>query len=332
MPTLAGKEITGKGFGLMRYTIPGSLVPDDVAFPVFKAALSHGANIWSGADYYGTPEANTLHLLNRYFTAYPADADKVILTIKGGVINASTMDCSPEGMRRSVDNCNRILDGKKKIDFFGPARVDPNTPIESTVGGLAELVKEGKIGGILLSESSAATIKRADKIHHVSLVEAEVSLWATNILHNGVAETCKELDIVVLAHTPLGRGMLAGNFDNHEDVAHHANREFYIMFPRFQGENFEHNLKLVRELQKLAQKKGCTNAQFALAWLRAVSGKAGMPVIVPLAGARSEARVKENCEDVTLSDSEAKEIDGILRSFPVAGARYPAVAATLLEY
>ncbi|TVY50657.1 Pyridoxal reductase [Lachnellula cervina] len=325
MPTLVGKEITGKGFGLMRspllsslkprYTIPGSLVPDDIAFPVFKAALSHGANIWSGADYYGTPEANTLHLLNRYFTAYPADADKVILTIKGGVVNAATMDCSPEGMRRSVDNCNRILDGKKKIDFF--------------VGGLAELVREGKIGGILLSESSAATIKRANKIHHISFVEAELSLWATDILHNGVAETCKELDIVVLAHTPLGRGMLAGNFNNHADV---ANGEFHSMFPRFQGENFEQNLKLVRELRKLAQKKGCTNAQFALAWLRSVSGKAGMPVIVPLAGARSEARVKENCEDVTLTDSEAKEIDDILGSFPVAGARYPAVAATLLEY
>lgn len=239
------------------------------------------------------------------------------------------MDCSPEGMRRSVDNCNRILDGKKKIDFFGPARVNPNTPIESTVGALAELVREGKIGGILLSESSAATIKRADKIHHISFVEAEVSLWATDILHNGVAETCKELDIVVLAHTPLGRGMLAGNFNNHADV---ANGEFHSMFPRFQGENFEQNLKLVRELRKLAQKKGCTNAQFALAWLRSVSGKAGMPVIVPLAGARSEARVKENCEDVTLTDSEAKEIDDILGSFPVAGARYPAVAATLLEY
>lgn len=239
------------------------------------------------------------------------------------------MDCSPEGMRRSVDNCNRILDGKKKIDFFGPARVNPNTPIESTVGALAELVREGKIGGILLSESSAATIKRADKIHHISFVEAEVSLWATDILHNGVAETCKELDIVVLAHTPLGRGMLAGNFNNHADV---ANGEFHSMFPRFQGENFEQNLKLVRELRKLAQKKGCTNAQFALAWLRSVSGKAGMPVIIPLAGARSEARVKENCEDVTLTDSEAKEIDDILGSFPVAGARYPAVAATLLEY
>ncbi|TVY36381.1 Pyridoxal reductase [Lachnellula subtilissima] len=329
MPTLAGKEITGKGFGLMRYTIPGSLVPDDVAFPVFKAALSYGANIWSGADYYGTPEANTLHLLNRYFTSYPADAEKVILTIKGGVISASTTDGSPDGMRRSVDKCNRILDGKKKIDFFGPARVDPNTPIESTVGALAELVEEGKIGGILLSESSAATIKRADKIHHISLVEAELSLWATDVLHNGVAETCKQLDIVVLAHTPLGRGMLAGNFANHVDV---ANGEFHSMFPRFQGENFEQNLKLVRELQKLARRKGCTDAQFALAWLRTSSGNAGMPIIVPLAGARSEARVKENCEYVILTDSEAMEVDGILRGFPVAGARYPAVAATLLEY
>jgi pyridoxine 4-dehydrogenase len=249
--------------------------------------------------------------------------------MKGGVVDISSMDCSPEGMRRSVDNCNRILDGKKKMDFFGPARVDPNIPIEKTVEALGELVRKGDIGGILLSEVSSATIRRADKIHHIAMIESELSLWATDILHNGVAETCKELGVIVLAHTPLGRGMLAGNFESHEDV---ANGEFHSMFPRFQGENFEQNLKLVKELHNLARRKGCTNAQFSLAWLRSLSGKNGMPVIIPLAGARSEARVKENCEDVVLGDDEAKEIDAILKSFPVAGERYPAAAAGLLEY
>jgi len=329
MVTFAGKPVPVNGFGLMRYSLPGNVVPDARAFPVLKSALSHGANLWAGANYYGTREENSLHLMNRYFTANPSDASKITLCIKGGVVDHATMDCSPENMRRSLENANRILYGKKTVDFFGPARVDPKVPIQNTVKELAELVKEGKIGGILLSEVSAETIRRAAKVHQISLVEAEVSLWARDIFQNGVAETCKELGIVVLAHSPLGRGMLAGNFGNLEDV---AKGEYHDMFPRFQGENFEQNLKLVKAVQKLAVKKGCTSAQLALGWLKCISGKGNMPIIIPLAGARSEERVKENCEDVSLTAKEMKEIDDVLDSFPVAGGRYPGAAAKLLEY
>lgn len=267
--------------------------------------------------------------MKRYFTAYPSDADKVILCIKGGVVDMKTVDCSAENMRRSIENCNHILDGKKSIDLFGPARVDPKIPIEKTVEAIAELAKEGKVGGILLSEVSAETLRKAAKIHHIGAIEAEISLWATDVFQNGVAETCKELGTVLLAHSPLGRGMLAGNFSTLEDV---ANGESHSMFPRFQGENFEQNLKLVRELQRVAGEKGCTNAQLALAWLRDMSKRDHMPVIVPIAGARSNERVAENCEDIELTDAEVKEIDAALARLPIARARYPASAAKLLEY
>lgn len=296
---------------------------------MFKTALATGATIWSGADYYGTPDANSLHLMNRYFAAYPADAEKVTLVLKGGVVDASTMDCTPEGMRRTVENCNRLLDGRKKIDFFGPARIDPKIPIETTIGALGDLVKEGLISGIILSEASASTIRKAEKVHHIAMVEAEISLWATDVLHNGVATTCSELGITMLAHTPLGRGMLAGKFQSHEDV---ANGEYHSMFPRFQGENFENNLKLVKELHKISSKKGCTDAQLALAWLRYQGGMDGFPTIIPLAGARSAERVKENNEDIKLTVAEDAVIETILQSFPIAGERYPDVAASLLEY
>jgi pyridoxine 4-dehydrogenase len=306
--------------------------PDDIAFSAMRIALECGANVWNGADFYGTPDANSLHLLNRYFTKYPDDADKVVLCIKSGIVMAGPtfqIDCSAEGMRKCVENANKILDGKKSIDIFGPARVDPKVPIETTIGALEQLMKEGKIGGIQLSEVRADTIRRAAKVYKIDMVEAEVSLWATDIFSNGVAEACCELGIVVLAHTPLGGGMLTGNIQNLEDIPasnHHKN------FPRFEAENFRKNLQLVEELKKLATKKDCTPAQLALSWIKSHNGKPGMPCILPIAGARSEERVRENCETVELSADEIREIKSILDSFPVAGARYPERASKLAEY
>jgi pyridoxine 4-dehydrogenase len=307
--------------------------PDDVAFKVLKTALECGANVWNGADLYGTPDANSLHLINRYFTKYPEDADKVVICIKSGVSIIGPgkfhLDCSAEAIRRCVDNANKILDGKKFIDIFGPARVDPKVPIETTVEELGRLVTEGKIGGIQLSEVSAETIRRSSKVHRIDMVEAEVSLWATDIFSNGVAETCAELGIVVLAHTPLGGGMLTGKIEKLEDMPasnHHKH------FPRFAVENFQKNLQLVQELKKLAAKKGCTPAQLGLSWIKSHNGKIGMPTILPIAGARSEARVRENCETVKFLSDELEEIKSILDSFPVAGSRYPESTKMLAEY
>lgn len=245
-----------------------------------KAALADGANLWNGADFYGTPANNSLHLINRYFAAYPEDADKVVLCIESGVADMKTfkMNCTPSGIREFVENANKVLAGKKKIDVFGCGRVDKNVPIEDTVETLAELVKEGKIGGIQLSEVNAETIRRAAKVAKIDVVEAEVSLWATEIFENGVAETCGELGITVVAHTPLGAGMLTGQIKSLDDM---PRNDYHRFFPRWQPENFQKNLELVTELKKLAEDKGCTPAQLALCWIKSHGKKPGMPVIVP---------------------------------------------------
>ena len=174
-----------------------------------RTALSLGANNWNGGELYGTPERNSLHLLSEYFTKYPGDAEKVVLSIKGGFVPGMFKpDGSKEGVQRTLGECLKILDGKKSLDLFEYARVDPNTPIKETIGYMAEYVKAGKLGGISLSEVSAASIREAHSVHPIAAVEVEFSLWALDILENGVASTCAELGIPVIAYSPLGRGFL----------------------------------------------------------------------------------------------------------------------------
>ncbi|KAH8163810.1 hypothetical protein CIB48_g4431 [Xylaria polymorpha] len=168
MPVLAG------------LTAQGANIPDEDAFALLKAAISAGVTCWNGADFYGTPASNSLHLLSRYFAAYPEDADKVVICIKTGVVYMRTfsLGCSPQAIRNFVANANSILGGKKKIDIFSIARVDPKVPVEDTMKTLAELVSEGTIGGIQLREVGPETIRRAANVAKIDMVEAEVSLWA----------------------------------------------------------------------------------------------------------------------------------------------------------
>lgn len=164
-----------------------------------KAALNNGSNFWNAGEFYGTEEYNSLHLLDRYFTKYPEDAEKVVLSIKGGYNNGA-IDGSAENTRRSVDNCLKMLNGKKSIDIFEMARVDPNVPLETTLKELEKYVQEGKIGGIAISEVSAATIKKAVKITKIVAVEVEVSLWSTDVFQNGVAAACAENNLTMVAY------------------------------------------------------------------------------------------------------------------------------------
>jgi len=174
-----------------------------------NTALAHGATFWNGGEFYGPPERNSQVLLEEYFTKYPENAEKIIYSVKGG-INLQNLhpEGSSEGVRRSVDNVIAGLKGKKHLDVFECARVDPKVPIEVTVAAIAEYVKEGKLGGISLSECSADTIRRASKVHKIEFVEVEFSMWATEILDNDVAKTCAELNIPIVAYSPLGRGFL----------------------------------------------------------------------------------------------------------------------------
>lgn len=176
-----------------------------------KRSLADPANAtvcWNGGQIYGTNDANSLHLLNAYFTKYPEDAKKVILCIKGALDHTYKPDASREGIKRSVDRCLEVLDGKKFLDLFECARVDKTVPIEETMEALGEYVKAGKIGGISLSEVGPETIKKASAVQKISAVEVEFSMFRPGILTNGVGKICGELDIPIFGYSPLSRGFL----------------------------------------------------------------------------------------------------------------------------
>ena len=262
--------------------------------------------------HYGTPEANSLHLLKYYFDKYPEDAKKVVLGIKGAYDIKTGPNGSPEGIRASVDEAVKVLDGTKTIDVFEMARVDPNVPIETSVEAMADLVKEGKIGGIGLSEVGASTIRKAHAIHPILAVELELSLFTPDPLHNGVADTCNELDIPMVAYSPVGRGWLSGDFRKLDDL---PQNDFRRMMPRFKPEVFDQNFKLVEAVEQVAIRKGITTAQVAISW---VCHKGA----IPIPGSISTDRIVENCKVTTLTKHDVAEIQDILETLPVGGPRY----------
>ena len=184
---------------------------------------------------------------------------------------------------------------------------------------MAQYIKEGKLGGISLSEVTEDQIRNANELHKIAAVEVEMSLQTPEVLHNGVAKTCAELDIPLIAYSPIGRGLLTatiskpGDMDK-SDIRHHL--------PRFQPGNKEKNAAMGLEVQKVAKAKGCTPAQVALAWVRSYSGKDGFGTIIPIPGSTTEERATENGTEVALSDEELKELEEIMKRTVVAGSRY----------
>ena len=324
--TIVGGKIHDTGYGIMRLTWQSKPPSQEESFSCMRTALDMGANFWNGGEIYGNAERNSLHLLKEYFDKYPGDTNKVVISIKGGCNKDSLVpNGSADNVRRSIDECLTVMDNKK-LDLFECARVDPKTPIEITVRAAEEYVKAGKLGGISLSECSANTIRRAAKVATISAVEVEFSIWETTIFDNGVAKACAELDIPIVAYSPLGRGFLTGQIKSANDI---AEDDFRKHLPRFSEENFPKNLQLVEQLQQLADKKDCTTGQIGLAWVRAQSQRNGNPVIIPIPGASSVDRVKENFTEVKLSENDVKEIDSIIASVQVEGDRYGGPMAQL---
>ncbi|KAI1106968.1 Aldo/keto reductase [Jackrogersella minutella] len=322
MPQIAGKEVGPIGFGLMGFTWRAQPCSREQAFEALRTSLKNGMNLWNGGEMYGTPEYNSLVLLERYLEKYPEDADKFVLTIKGGAsVGGREVDGSPENTRRSLDACIAGLNGRKKIDMFEFARRDPKVPMEVTFGVMQkEYVDTGKIGGISLSEVRAETIHEAVKHIKVVAVEAELSLFSTDILENGVAAACAQYNIPIIAYSPIGRGMLTGQIKKYDDIPADSMLRF---FPRFQPGNFEINLQLVKQVEEMAKKKSCTPGQLAINWTRAISKRPGMPTIIPIPGATTAERVEENSKLIDITDEEMAEIDVTLAKFTPAGERYP---------
>ncbi|CAG2138530.1 Aldo-keto reductase IolS [Cupriavidus numazuensis] len=221
----------------------------------------------------------------------------------------------PEYVRASCEASLKRL-GVDHIDLYYQHRVDPEVPIEETVGAMAELVKAGKIRWIGLSEASAQTLERAHKVHPVTALQSEYSLWTRDVDTNGILATCERLGIGFVPYSPLGRGFLTGAIRSPEDF---DADDFRRTNPRFMGENFARNLALVDKVRALADAKGCTPAQLALAWVLARG-----PQIVPIPGTRRIANLDDNLGalDVRLDVKELADIDAVFPSGAAAGTRY----------
>ncbi|KAK9370624.1 NADP-dependent oxidoreductase domain-containing protein [Lipomyces kononenkoae] len=323
---ILGKPIGPIGFGLMGFTWRPNPTPDDQAFATMKRAIDLGATFFNGGEFYGSSiRTLNLDLINRFFTKYPEYADKVVLSIKGGVdLKTLAPDGSPEFVRKSVANCISHLGTAKKLDIFECARVDHRVPIETTIAALGELVKEGRIDGISLSEVKAETIRRAAAVHKISAVEIEYSLWATEARDLGVLSTCAELGIPVIAYSPLGRGFLTGQIRSRKDL---EEGDIRLPFERFSEENFPVNLQLVDEITKIAKTKGVKPSQLAIAWIKKHEEVIPGLKIIPIPGATSVEHLEENLAQVEpMTDEEFAAIGAILEKVEIKGGRYFKIA------
>ncbi|TCJ14437.1 aldo/keto reductase [Flaviaesturariibacter flavus] len=289
---------------------------DEESVLVIHKAYERGITFFDTADAYG-PHTNE-ELVGRAVKPF---RQNIVLATKFGLVRDPAdpqkrgINGRPEYVRASVEGSLKRL-GVEVIDLYYLHRLDPNTPIEDTVGEMTKLRDEGKIRALGLSEVSADTLRRAHAVHPITALQSEYSLW-TRDPEDGPLEACRELGISLVAYSPLGRGFLTGQFKSFDDFAPDDYRRHS---PRFQGENFNKNIELVRKIESLALEKGCTAAQLALAWVLAQGDD-----IFPIPGTKHLPYLEENvgAMDVTLSTEELEVLERIAPRGVAAGERYP---------
>ncbi len=310
-------EVSAVGLGCMGMSEFYGAADEAESIRTIHRAAEIGVDFLDTADMYG-PYKNE-ELVGK---AVKGKRDEFVIATKFGVVrdanNSSVRGINgrPEYVRQAVEGSLKRL-GIETIDLYYQHRVDAETPIEETVGAMTRLVEEGKIKYIGLSEASAETLRRASKIHPITALQSEYSIWTRDVEDNDVLAACRELNIGFVAYSPLGRGFLSGQFKKFEDLAEDDYRRHS---PRFQGENFDKNLELVKKVGEIANEKGVTTSQLALAWVLAQGQN-----IVPIPGTKRQTYLEQNAEAarIILSQEELAAIEDVFPKDAASGLRYP---------